>query len=278
MSAGPAVSPALDDLLEELDALPSQQPALTRVLQLVNDDECSANMLGGAVSCDPALTTKLLRLANSAFYGMSGRIGTPSRAVTVVGFTTVGALAASAATGLDGRGATPAGYWKRAACLAVAASLLAKTVGADQPQAFCAGLLADLGGALLHQVESEAYEAAVDEAVAERLELIRVERDRFGWAHDELGARVLEAWRFPPPLCAAIAGHHRAVAPSAEPLTRAVRAAMIVLSQIPGLAPHPCAEAAIIDVTRGRLSPDALPALASRVEEAGTDLALALSG
>jgi HD-like signal output (HDOD) protein len=271
-------SPALAQLLARLEDLPTQEPVLTRVLQLVNDDDCSATTLGATVSLDPSLTIRLLRLANSAYYGMSGRIATAQRAVTVIGFTTVGALVASSATGLDGSGGAPVGYWRRAACTAVAASLLASTIGADQPQAFCAGLLADFGGALLHQADPVEYLAAVQSVLAGEEDLIEAERKRFGWAHDELAARVLSLWHFPPPLTAAVGGHHRAVPPSAEPLIRTVRAAMIVVDQVPGIAPHPCPPAVLTQLTQGRLTTDALPRLVERVQTAGGDLALALTG
>jgi HD-like signal output (HDOD) protein len=88
---------------------------------------------------------------------------------------------------------------------------------------------------------------------------------------------VLETWNFPPDLCGAIGQHHRQVAPSANPLTRAVRAAMIVVATIPGVRPHACSEASIVDLTRGKMSLDALPAIAAKAQAAGSDLALALS-
>jgi HD-like signal output (HDOD) protein len=274
-ATGPA-SQAVEDLLSRLDTLPSSEPALTRVLQLVNDDNCSARNLGDAVALDPVLTIRLLRLANSAYYGLSGRVATAQRAVTVVGFTTVAALAVSAATGMDTPSAVPEGYWRRAACTAVASSLVARVIGAEQPEAFCAGLLADFGGALLHQADPVAYTDAVESTLAGKVDLVEAERTRFGWAHDELAAHVLSLWKFPASLCAAVGGHHRAVPPTAEPLIRAVRAALIVVAEIPGIAPHPMPYAGLPELTRGRLGEDAMPGLVSQAAAAGGDLAVAI--
>jgi HD-like signal output (HDOD) protein len=272
------VSRAIEELLDRLDSLPSSEPALARVLQLVNDDNCSARTLGEAVSFDPVLTIRLLRLANSAYYGLSGRVSTAPRAVTVVGFTTVAALAASAATGLDAPFAVPYGYWRRAAYTAVAASLLARVIGADQPEAFCAGLLSDFGSALLHQADPIAYAEAVACATFDGVDLVEAERARFGWAHDELAAKVLSLWLFPVSLCAAVGAHHRAVPPTAEPLIRAVRAAPIVVAEIPGIFPHPTPYARLTELTRGRIGEDALPGLAAQVTAAGSDLVGAFGG
>ena len=271
-------SHAVDELLGRLESLPSSEPALARVLQLVNDDYCSAKTLGEAVAIDPALTIRLLRLANSAYYGLSGRIATAPRAVTVVGFTTVAALAVAAATGMDAPSAVPDGYWRRAACTAVAASTVARVVGADLPEAFCAGLLADFGGALLHQADAVAYTEAVESAIAGTVDLVEAERTRFGWAHDELAAHVLTLWKFPASLCGAVGAHHRAVPPTAEPLTRAVRASLIVVDQVPGIAPHPTPYAGLTELTRGRIGEDALPGLTAQVSAAGGELVAALGG
>ena len=83
---------------------------------------------------------------------------------------------------LDGPSAVPDGYWRRAACTAVAASLIARVVGAQQPEAFCAGLLADFGGALLHQADPAAHTEAMELAMAGTTDLVEAERTRFGWA------------------------------------------------------------------------------------------------
>jgi HD-like signal output (HDOD) protein len=198
--------------------------------------------------------------------------------VTVVGFTTVAAIAVAAAAGMDAPSAVPEGYWRRAACTAVASSLIARVVGAEQPEAFCAGLLADFGGALLHQADPVAHTEAVESAIAGTTDLVEAERTRFGWAHDELAAHVLTLWKFPASMCVAVGAHHRAVPPTAEPLTRAVRAALVVVAEIPGIAPDPLPFARLPELTRGRLGEDAVPGLVTQIATAGGDLVAALGG
>ena len=76
----------------QLRDLPSLPEVAARVLQVVDDPRSSAADLGRAISLDPALTARLLRLANSALYGYAGRIGTAVQAVTILGFTQVRGL------------------------------------------------------------------------------------------------------------------------------------------------------------------------------------------
>jgi hypothetical protein len=75
-----------------------------------------------------------------------------------------------------------------------------------------------------------------------------------------------------------VGAHHRAVPPTAEPLIRAVRAAMVVVAEIPGIAPHPAPYAGFPQLTRGRLGEDAVPGLVAQVSAAGGDLVAALGG
>ena len=108
-----------------------------------------------------------MRLANSAYYGLSGRVRTVTFAVTVLGFTTVRSLALTAAAGVGGGDPVPPGFWRRSACTAVAAGELARPLGLHAPDAFCLGLLSGIGQALLHHADPAGY-AALAEAAPDR--------------------------------------------------------------------------------------------------------------
>ncbi len=95
--------------------MPARAGAAARVLAITDDPEASIGDLVNAVGADPALAAKILTLANSAYYGLSRRVGTLQYAISVIGFQTVRALAVPVCAGLDGPNAVPAGFWEGAA-------------------------------------------------------------------------------------------------------------------------------------------------------------------
>src|SRR5256885_16223378 len=101
----------VDVLIEELERLPAQPSVAVRTVWVADQPNSSAKDLAAALTADPALTARVLRLANSAYYGLSRRVAEVSFAVTVVGFPTGRAMAAVDGSGLLGHGgdSVPAG-------------------------------------------------------------------------------------------------------------------------------------------------------------------------
>lgn len=221
----PALPPAaglVQQLLLELEQLPPAQAAALRVVQVVDDMDSSAADVAAAASVDAAITARMLRMANSAYYGLSGRVASASFAVTVIGFQTVRSLAAMSAAGFVSDDDLPPGFWSRGAATAAGASLLARRVGADVAQAFCVGILHDLGTALLWRHDparqAELLARASEEEPAHVLEL-----QAYGATHASLCADVLAAWHFPDELCVAIGRHHDTPSTAATPLRRTLQ-------------------------------------------------------
>ena len=225
MTVDVVASPAdglVAELLVELEQLPPARAAALRVVQIVDNPRSSSSDVAAAAAVDPALTARMLRMANSAYYGLSGRVASASFAVTVIGFQTVRSLAAMSAAGFVSDGDLPPGFWHRGAATAAGSSLLARQVGADVAQAFCVGILHDLGTALLwrHDAarQSALLERATDQEPAHLLEL-----QEYGATHASLCADVLAAWHFPDELCVAIGRHHDTPSTAATPLRRALQ-------------------------------------------------------
>jgi putative nucleotidyltransferase with HDIG domain len=198
-----------DGLTETLTRLPAQPIAALRVLELVEDPTSSAAELARLIETDPALSARVIRLANAPYYGLARKVSSASRAVVLLGFSTVRALAVSAACSLiveEGR-LGPPGYWSHSIATAAASSVVARQLQLQASEAFSAGLLHDLGGALLYRQDSKRY-AQVVAAVQEGAELLETEQRVFGTTHAEAGAAVLDAWRFPNAFVQAVASHH----------------------------------------------------------------------
>ena len=210
------------ELLEQLEQLPPARAAALRVVQIVDDPDSGAADVAAAASIDAALTARMLRMANSAYYGLSGRVSSASFAVTVIGFATVRSLAAVSAAGFVGDGDLPPGFWARGTATAAGTALLARRVGADPAEGFCVGILHDLGTALLYRHDPVVHGGLMASATPDE-PVQHLEQAQYGGTHASLCADVLRSWHFPDELCAAIGRHHEQPTVGAAPLRRALQ-------------------------------------------------------
>jgi HD-like signal output (HDOD) protein len=258
-------------LLAKHEQLPPRAAAAARVLQLVDDPDTGALDVARAMGTDPVFAARVLRVANSTYYGLSGRVSTLPFAVSVIGFQAVRGLAVVAAAGLDDPAGAPNGFWQVAAMSATAAELVAPMVGADPGDSFSVGLLHTLGAALLHQ--HQALPALCLPEGDQIEELLRVERERYGVTHDQLGARVLSAWHFPAHICALIARHHEQVLPDSAPLERALHASRLMTDhQLSGGELSVLHGSQLSWLTDGRLGEAELKALLERMVDRSSAL------
>lgn len=212
-------------LTDELHRLPAQPISAARVLRMADDPHASTADLARLVETDPALSAQVMLLANSPYYGLSHHVGSAGRAVLLLGFTTVRALAVRSActllTSTDGH-LFPPGFWPHAVATGVAAAAVARRLAAPAHEAFSAGLLHDVGAALLYRRDPDAYQRVLDAGDLDAASLFDLERRAFGTTHPELGAEALRAWRLPPAFVAAVRHHHLDPQDVAAPLTRSV--------------------------------------------------------
>jgi HD-like signal output (HDOD) protein len=217
-------------VLIDVRTLPARRPALLRVVELVDSPRCSLRALADAAAGDPVFTARLLHLANSAYYGRSGRVTTIGGAVAVVGADAVRGLAVTMALGLSGeQGRLPEGFGERAAAAAVGSQLVAPSVGADPGDAFTVGLLHEVGQALMFRAAPREYAALLrshDETT-----LAQAERGWCGTTSGELAEWALLDVGLPHTLCHTIAGLHRDAETGAAPggpLARALRGGVLL--------------------------------------------------
>jgi putative nucleotidyltransferase with HDIG domain len=262
------VNPA-QALSDQLRTLPVRAGAAVRLLQLLDDPEVDGSRLAEVIETDATLAARLLQLANSPFYGISRGVASVTQATVVVGLSVVQAFAAAAAAGVLVKhdGAMPNDYWEHSMAVAAAAAVVARSEGFDTAEALTAGLLHDLGSALLFRLDARRF-GVVDRAAprgsAHRLE---AEADVFGADHATAGALVLETWRLPRRIVEAVGTHH---ATDPTPLaTVLVRAEALAASARPELQPSDPAPAC---------SPEAAdPTLVAAVRDAADQLATCFS-
>jgi putative nucleotidyltransferase with HDIG domain len=227
--------------------LPTIPTVLARILQLVDAESASGKELIKVIENDQALTGKMLRLANSAFFGQTRKVATIPRAVVLLGFSTVRNLALGVKV-WDALGTGIARnrldeLWAHAVTVAVAAKAIAAKLRAGDPdEAFTAGLLHDVGRLVLAMRFREEYWRAVGGASeAEAVE--RTEALEFGVDHTEVGGWILEAWNLPPSIVEAVRVHHAAESRPGVPGLLAVTDRLVAWTDIAGGATRPEADA-----------------------------------
>jgi putative nucleotidyltransferase with HDIG domain len=194
--------------------LPTIPVVLSRILAVVDGEYASARDLVEVIERDQALTSRVLKLANSALFGLSRKVATVPRAVVLVGFNTVRNLALGVKvwdTLLAGgsQRAHVAALWHHSALVAAGAKLVAARVrGCDPDGCFSAGLLHDIGKLVFGLKLGPPYWTLVG-AVEDDARVIGVERAALKVDHAEVGGWLAEAWRLPPAIVAAIRDHHR---------------------------------------------------------------------
>ena len=227
---------SLNDLIastSELRSLPSTTLQLT---SLLDDDTVDAGSVLAIIEKDPSLTSNLLKLANSAFYGLRRQVGTTREALVMLGNKTVVNLAFAASMGDILRGPLAAyrlgrnETWHHALGTALAASEIIKLdeggISAKE-RAFTSGLVHDIGKLLLNRpLKQELTQLPVDGTFGE---MMAGEKQILGFDHAEAGARLGESWNFPPYLVEAIRWHHQPEQAESEvDLVRAVTAANLL--------------------------------------------------
>jgi putative nucleotidyltransferase with HDIG domain len=224
-----------NDLITEVTQLPVQPGAAMRLLWMLEDPRTSAADLGRLIESDPALSTQVIRLANTAFYGLSGKVSSAWRAVTVLGLATVRAIATTAAFDLfseKGR-SVPDDFWPHSVTTAAAAAAIARRIGIQPNDAFSSGLLHDLGAALVFRRAPRRYDAVLELMANDpTLAKLDAERQEFGVTHAEVGAAALSVMRFPADMVEAIGSHHTPPAEITSQLGRLLVAADSVAIEV----------------------------------------------
>jgi putative nucleotidyltransferase with HDIG domain len=205
----------LEDVVEKTADLPALPAATLAVMRESQSSTATAHTVSRYLSQDQALTARILRLANSAFYGMQRRIANPEEAVVILGMRAVRNLAMIASTyywmekPLKGYALQPHEFWEHSLSTAVAAQVIAQNIAPGSADlAFTCGLLHDLGKVALsawlenHSVTLTAIAAKLDMTVEQ------AERRVLGFDHQQVGGKMAEKWNLPKVIVDAITYHH----------------------------------------------------------------------
>lgn len=239
MPAGPLTSDQRYKLIQKyIDRMPSLSTTVTKVLEICNKPNTSANDLNRVISLDPVLTGQVLKLINSAYYSLPNQISSLTRAIIMLGLNTVKNLALSTAVlGSMGRedsfqSLSMDEFWTHSIGVGVMAKALAIRKGIPtmlQEEFFVSGLLHDLGKIPLNNCFAAEYSQAQELAKLEQGPLLKAEDMMLGFDHGKVGKMIAEKWQLSGSLVALLRFHH---APAEAPEKARLLVAIVALANL----------------------------------------------
>lgn len=226
------------DINFDLDKLPTMPLVAAQMMELINAPETSAAALAKVVSKDPAVSARVLKIANSSFYSMSRQVTSLSTAVVILGERTLkGLVLAASMRGMNqSYGKIEQMLWEDSMVCALGSRYLARKLGlADPEEAFMAGLFRHIGLVVLNNQESKAADFIIQSMKSGNQDMAKQEQELFGATHAEIGAAVLEHWKLSEAL-SLVALHHSDVALDEGADSSAVNLTCVVniAGQMPG--------------------------------------------
>jgi putative nucleotidyltransferase with HDIG domain len=202
------------EVVKKVTSIATLPEVTAKIIQTVEDPRSSAAKLHQIVTHDPALVTRILKVVNSAFYGLPGQIGSVERAIVLLGLNAVKNIAVAASIGAMFRtgklceGFAARDLWTHCIAVGVVARDLAKQMGSSvADEAFLAGMIHDVGILISLQVFPEQLRAVCEAAKLGQTPFCELEKQIIGMDHQQLGATLAEQWKFPRS-CQLVAGYH----------------------------------------------------------------------
>jgi len=228
----------VDRALASIGEIATLPEVVGRIIQILEDPNSAPQDLFDVVRRDPALSAKLLRVINSAFYGMPGQVADVDRAIVLLGMDSVKNLAIAASLGPVFQSSPSQDLfdakdlWVHSVAVGVTARhihrLLDRGLGADEM--FLAGLLHDLGLVIERQTCVPELTEICRRCEAGEGRFIDLELEVLGATHEDIGEALVRMWRFPPQLRAAAGSHHAPEEADEElrPMTRILQCADLI--------------------------------------------------
>ncbi len=209
-------------VFSKIDELPTLPVVIPKLLELMGQSTSDVSNVTEVISHDPALTSKILKVANSAYYGFPQGISDLERAIALLGFNMVKSLALSMGvmrslpSGKESSHFSQQELWIHSLAVATVMRELGNRFAKKDKtdHLFVVGLLHDIGKVVMDQFFGDYFQEALEKAERQdNVKLHTAEQEIIGFDHGEVGAMLLERWKFPEPIVSSIALHHKAEIP-----------------------------------------------------------------
>ena len=211
-------------IAERVSEIPTLSPVMSRVVELADDPATSTSQLANFISYDQVITLKILKLANSAYYGLPQRIGTIDMAIVVLGFDEVKTIGLSVAVIEALKDYDPRRFfdlyrfWVHSVAVAtgcrfVSRELKQKATG----EVFVAGLVHDIGKLILSRHLPDEYARVMARVKEGKVHDYEIEDEQIGFTHAEVGGWLIKRWNLPDHQADAVYDHHYPLMSRREP-------------------------------------------------------------
>ncbi|MBU0943147.1 MAG: GGDEF domain-containing protein [Proteobacteria bacterium] len=204
---------SIEDFFDEKCRLPSPPAIALKILEAVQQEDNSFDDLARIIAADPALSVRILKIANSSLYGLVKPVNSLAQATAMIGTDALKNIALSFVIVQDFQDA-PQGsfdlnlFWRRAITAAVAAEVLGKNIAFKDQDIFASALLQDIGVMILFLSDPSAYTTVLNDKRVSGKSLCTTEKEQFGYDHAEVGCHFLKSWNLPSSICQPIRFHH----------------------------------------------------------------------
>jgi len=272
---GPPISP--ETIVTRVGTLASLPNIYFQVDRAINHPSSSTALIGTILSYDQALCARLLRIANSAFYGFSRRVEGIEDAVRIIGTRqlhdlVLATVVLSQFKGIDTQLVSMPSFWRHSLACSIAARAIARLQREPNVERFfVAGLLHDIGSLAIYQMLPERSQLALERHRDSDKPLDEIERAVIGCDHAAVGAALMTSWTLPPFFRDATANHHSAGSRGHTPGTAVVHLADLLVQtldlgsngemRLPRLSPDARERAGLAPGALGRVSEEVLALL-----------------
>lgn len=228
--------------IQEISHIATLPEVTMKIIKLVEDPDSTAQDLNNVISNDPALGARILKVVNSAFYGLPGQIGSINRAIVLLGLNAVKNIAIAASLAKLFRGGKIAAnfdardLWQNAIASACATRLLAEKVQLGLPdEAFLSGLIHDIGIMVEIQARRNQFVEILQKLDEDPMKTLRqAEIEVLGATHEQFGQGLCKLWKFPQSFQYVTGFHHRPteLAEGQRTLTGLVYVADVITKQL----------------------------------------------
>lgn len=203
-------------IIDKVKGLPTLPGMIHKVLALVQDEDTSARTLGNLIAYDQAISSRLLKVANSAYYGFMRGIATVQHAIVILGFKEVKSLTLGITvfntinkTNKESSIIHEELWMHSIGCALAGQIICKKEPGVDAETIFTAALLHDIGKLVLDNYFTQEYGKVLEKVQLNGISMVEAEEEVMGFTHADVGGFLCDRWKFPPMLVSPIRFHHQ---------------------------------------------------------------------